>query len=232
MPLIRALSWVVLAVVLMGCAQPTKRVIDIRPGIGAEVDLDALRPPSGVRYVFDMEDAAGPIPMDMSLVARKTGTKLYRYSGELRLETPSTPAELADLSNRISQVFKGSGLRVQGTQVLLPFYMDTDNRFRVRQHRMAMFNLDDRYEPHDCFAQLGTCTSRAVSATGSITEARIETTEEGGIWRSEARVTYGAPRKTRRQTMIYSLDENGIPIDLLIVTRGPDGSRTNVMRRK
>lgn len=217
------------AVLLAACDAPQQ--INIRPGIGSDVDLDRLRPPSGVTYQFSTE--VGGVPQDGTLVlrSRRLGSNRYRYSGDIVLDFPEG-ANLEEGFNLVAQAFELDGLRAEGSQIFIPLSFTTDNRFR------SVYTTDlngrARHLPHDCFAVLGSCRFRDIQEGGQAT-IEVETTETGGVWTSVKRVvSSSAPvaPQDRRETLTYSLDRNGVIIDYFVTNREDGKLVTTAYRRK
>lgn len=218
-----------LAVLLGACDAPQQ--INIRPGIGSDVDLDRLRPPSGVTYRFSTEAQGMPQDGVLVLRARRIGANRYRYSGDVVLSFPEG-ANLEEGFNLVAQAFELEGLRAKGSQVFFPVSFTTDNRFRTV--RETEFNQRLIYSPHDCFAVLGRCRYRVIQEDGQVT-VEMETTETGGVWTSKKRViaaTAPVAPEDRRETLTYSLDKNGVMIDLFLTSRENGRLITTAYRRK
>lgn len=226
------LKYVLLSVVvLLGACADQSNIASIRPGIGSDVNLNLLRPPSGVTYQYATEFQGVTQPATMVLRARRIGAKRYRYSGDLVLTFPPG-ANLEEGVKSVARVFKVPGFRARGSQIFIPVSFTTDNRFRSSASSYLIKRA--RHRPHDCFAVLGSCTYRDIQEGGQAT-IRAETTEAGGIWTSRKTVlsaTNPIPRDDRTETLTYSLDKNGVIIDLFITNRDAGRRVTSAYRRK
>ncbi|MEP3347706.1 MAG: hypothetical protein ABJN34_04980 [Litoreibacter sp.] len=216
---------------LAGCATTTAP-IEIRPGIGSDVDLDALRPPTGVTYNFILENAGAPVPIEMRLTSRRRGANNYTYNGQMVVSLPQ-----AENLEEITKVLKGilgkSSIRVQGNQLFIPVGLTADNRFRSTKSDIT--GDVTRYTPHDCFAVLGTCRYKAIDSSGVAVSLISETTEENGVWRSRTKLDPRAknpdlPNETRRS--VFSIDKNGVLIDMYILRNSGAGRSEFAIKRK
>jgi hypothetical protein len=216
------------ALVLSACADPAK-VAQIRPGLGAEANLDAARPPSGVTYAYRVEQNGLPIPAGLTLTSRRLSPTSYRYNGFMSFEVPGDPENLKQVGALVSKAFRTRAPRIQGNKVFIPITIRTDNRFRSTAS--SLLAGDDKFTPHDCFAVLGTCTytaSRGGAQVGFISE----TSERDGIWRTITRLADGSERNGMREVMTYSLDKNAVVLDLAISTRSFGDRRVTTFRRQ
>lgn len=219
------------AILLLAACTDQSNIASIRPGIGSDVDLDRLRPPSGVTYQFATELQGVTQPTTMVLRSRRIGAKRYRYSGDLVLSFPPG-ANLEEGVKSVASAFKVPGFRAKGSQIFIPVSFTTDNRFRSTASSYLIKRA--RHSPHDCFAVLGTCTYRDIQDGGQAT-IRTETTETGGVWTSVKRVisaTNPIPPDDRTETLTYSLDQRGVIIDLFITSRENGRLITTAYRRK
>lgn len=221
-----------LAALLSACADPAQ-VARIRPGISSDVDLDAIRPPSGVTYNFTVEQGGFPIPAALTLTSRKRSSEVYDYTGAMVLQVPGNPAQLAEVAKVVSKAFKTKGPRIRGNKIFVPLKVRTDNRFRSITSSLLAAN--DIYVPHDCFAQLGTCTYTATRGGKAKLGFIAETTETGGIWRT---VTRADPKSTppglrgARRMLTYSIDKNAVVIDMAINDLGAGTRDITVFKRQ
>lgn len=205
---------------LAACGQPSSTTsVNIRPGIGQEVNLNALRPPSGVTYKYVLASDRFPAPVFLTLTSRRRGETTYEYTGSRILSLPEA-GNLDQLRQIVARTLKvrDINVRIEGNKIITPAKLRTDNRFRARLANFA--EADTIYAPHDCFGVIGTCRY-------TVTEGRrragfiAKTTESNGIWRSEIRVD---PRnRTRGQLPItrehfYSMDKNGVVLDMIQIT--------------
>ncbi|SFR46286.1 hypothetical protein [Litoreibacter janthinus] len=215
---------------LTGCAAPQSEVT-IRSGIGAEVDLDAVRPPSGVTYRFSLTSDQSPVPAVMSLTSRKRSGNRYTYNGQLVLTLPEAE-KLEDIAAVISEALGKTTVRAKGNQLFVPVGLTADNRFRSSRSNITADVT--RYAPHDCFAVLGTCRYQAIDRGGNVAALLTETTEQDGVWRSKTVLDPKAQNKglaaeTRRA--VYSIDKNAVLIDM-VVTRGAGPRRSQFAIRR
>jgi len=216
---------------LAGCAAP-QGPVSIRPGLGSEADLDAIRPPSGATYNFILTNDAAPVPATMSITSRKRGGNRYTYTGQMVLTLPEAE-NLEEITALISEALGKTTVRARGNQLFIPVGLTTDNRFR--SSRSNITSDVTRYAPHDCFGVIGTCQYRAIDRLGHVAALVTETTEKDGVWRSKTKLdptakNLGLVNETRRA--IYSIDKNAVLIDM-VVTRGSGAQRTRfAIRRK
>jgi len=104
--------------------------VSIRPGVTSDVDLDAITPPSGVTYRFDLLNADVPVPVSMALTSRRQSAKDYRYQGELVMTLPDAQ-NLDQIAKTISQVLGQTSVRATDNQLFIPIGLRSDNRFRA-----------------------------------------------------------------------------------------------------
>lgn len=231
MSVMRALSLLLTLGLLAACAEPQSPAT-VRPGLSSEVDLDALRPPSGVTYKFDLLNDEVPVPVSMDLTSRRQTATAYRYGGQLVMTLPDAQ-NLEQIAKIISDALGQTSVRAKGNQLFIPIGLRADNRFR--SSRSSITGDTTRYTPHDCFAVLGTCRYTATDRDGRSASLITETTEEGGIWRSKTVLdpkakNRGMVNETRRA--VYSIDKNAVLIDM-VVTRGSGAQRSSFsIRRK
>ena len=206
--------------------------VSIRPGVTSDVDLDAITPPSGVTYRFDLLNADVPVPVSMALTSRRQSAKDYRYQGELVMTLPDAQ-NLDQIAKTISQVLGQTSVRATDNQLFIPIGLRSDNRFRAS--RSSITGDTTLYAPHDCFAVLGTCRYTATDRGGQSAKLLTTTTEQDGIWRSKTVLdpdarNPGLVGETRRA--VYSIDKNAVLIDM-VVTRGVGARRSSFsIRRK
>ncbi|TDT77422.1 hypothetical protein BDE40_0709 [Litoreibacter halocynthiae] len=216
---------------LAGCAAPQGSVT-IRPGLGAEADLDAIRPPSEATYNFILTNDGAPVPATMSLTSRKRSGNRYTYSGQMVLTLPAAE-NLEQVAAVIAEALGKTTVRARGNQLFIPVGLTTDNRFR--SSRSNITSDVTRYAPHDCFAVLGTCRYKAIDRSGRVAALVSETTEQDGVWRSKTELdprakNPGLTNEIRRA--VYSIDKNAVLIDM-VVMRGSGARRTSfAIRRK
>ncbi|PTX55515.1 hypothetical protein C8N43_0154 [Litoreibacter ponti] len=220
------------ALLLTACAPPPGETLTVRPGIGSDVDLDAIRPPSGVTYRFDLINDGLPIPTDMRLTSRKRGATSYTYAGQMILTLPDA-RNLEQITAILSEAIGEAPISARGNQLFIPIGLKADNRFRATSSSIT--GDTTRYAPNDCFAVLGTCRYKAIDRAGRAASLVTETTEEGGIWRSRTKLdprekNPGLVNETRRA--IYSIDKNAVLLDM-VVLRGSGGQRSRfAIKRK
>ena len=230
--LIRAAFSIIILAFLAACADPGPP-IKIRSGIGQEADLDALRPPSGAVYRYVMEMNGVTVPAELRLLSRRLNATTYDYNGSLILTLPKVE-NLAEIRRLVARSFEVRDIkvRVRGNSIVIPVTQRSDNRFRSSSSSIAL--TKSRYSPHDCFAVLGTC--RYVASQDGRSVALIsETTEKNGVWRSKTRVDpakrkAGQTNEVRRST--YSIDQNGVLIDMIFSSISRGERSTMVLRRK
>ena len=121
-------------------------------------------------------------------------------------------------------------VRVRGNDIIIPVNLQADNRFRSTSSNFLLQQVS--YAPNDCFAVIGTCRYE-VMARGQRARLISETTEENGIWRTRTRLD---PRDRRGQparseSSIYSIDKNGVPIDIAVIGQA-DGQKSVVTIRR
>ncbi len=221
------------AACLAACAPPTEPVA-IRPGIGQEVDLDTLRPPSGVTYRYMVEIEALPLPVELVLTSRRRGNGRYDYVGNYIYTLPSGEG-LEDVTRVFREALEVENLQVEvrGNQLLVPYRHSADNRFRIA---VSTYQAQSRRTvPHDCFATLGSCQfTSTISGDPLQITFLAETTEANGVWTSRLRPdpSQRVARQLARQTLTYSLDRNAVPIDLVVQSSLAGMRETTVFRRK
>ena len=229
----RVLKFVLMLVVLLGlvaCEAP-RPPIEIRGGIGSDVDLNAIRPPSGRTYTYRLENSDLPIPASLRLTSKRRNSKTMDYRGALILTLPKTE-NLAEVVRIVSQAFEAQGPRVRGNQIFVPVFLRTDNRFRSTASSLLGDNV--RYIPNDCFAVLGTCRHLVVNDKGERIGVISETTESNGVWRTSQRPDPNrSPPALRgaREYWVYSIDKNAVLIDLVITSAGERGNSRIAFRR-
>jgi hypothetical protein len=234
MLLIRALLALFVLAALGACAPPPGPPVSIRPGIGQDVNLDALRPPSGVTYRFEVIDSEVPLPTELRITSRKRSAGTYDYVGDFIYSLPGRGG-LEQVAEVLKQELELDDLpvRVRGNMLLIPYLHRADNRFRISR---SVVNGDGRrHLPHDCLATLGTCQFTSVLEQDK-TALRFEstTTEAKGVWVTRTRpISAGAvARAISEQRLTYSLDKNGVPIDLVIQSRVGSNRMTTIYKRK
>lgn len=231
MTFIRALFALLTFATLAACAPPGPP-ISIRPGIGQTANLDAIRPPSGVSYRYQMQSDGIDLPVELRITSRRRSATRYDYRGSLTLTLPAA-GNLEEIGALIAQSLDLDELNVgiEGNRLIVPVSLQTDNRFRSVASSLVL--VDSRYDPHDCFAVLGTCRYTAIEGERSIALV-AETTEENGVWRTRTRPD---PRKRQPgqqsgiQTLIYSIDENAVLIDM-VISSVERGQRSSVVFRR
>ncbi len=211
---------------LAACADPADSIA-IRPGLTSDANLDALRPPSGVTYRYKMESGDIPVPVSLSLRSKRRSARVYDYTGTMAIRFPDE-VNFAEIGALVAQSFGVSDIKFSGSTASFPVALRTDNRFRSLSS--DFLRSSGRYVPHDCFAVLGRCTYRAFEGDQSVTLVS-ETTESGGIWTTVTRPAAGS-QGTGRQRMIYSLDRNGVMVDLVVSSTGQGGREPLVFRRQ
>ncbi len=223
------------AATLTACAPPEQAAqLAIRPGISQVVDLDTLRPPSGVTYRYKVEVKDLPLPVELVVTSRRRGDGAYEYVGNYIYTLPSGEG-LEDVSRVLRQTLEVEDLKVEvrGNQLLVPYRHISDNRFRIA---VSTFQAQSRRTvPHDCFATLGSCQyTSTISGDPRPVRFLADTTEASGIWTSRLRAdpSQGFASQLARQTLTYSLDRNGVPIDLVVQSRLRGMSETTVFRRQ
>lgn len=230
---LRLLAVLMLTALVSACAAPAPQVA-IRAGIGQEVDLDALRPPSGVTYRYKVEVQDLPLPVELVFTSRRRANGQYDYVGNYIYTLPSGEG-LDDVSRVLRSALDVDDLQVEvrGNQLLVPYRHRADNRFRIAD---STFQSESRTTtPHDCFATLGLCrfTSKISGDPLEVTFL-AETSEVSGVWTSKLRAdpNQSIARQLARQTLTYSLDKNAVPIDLVVVSRLAGMSETTIFRRQ
>lgn len=222
---------VFMSLFLAACADPGPP-IEIRPGITSATDLDRLRPPSGVTYRFSLETKDVPIPVTLTLRSQRRSARVYDYIGTMAITLPASENN-EEIGNLVAQSFGVKDVRFRGNDLVFPVNLRTDNRFRSLSSKLLLLN--SRFEPHDCLAVLGTCKYTSISEQGQAIRLVSETTESGGVWRSETRPDPAAGRQPGgqgRQRSIYSLDRNGVLLDLVLQQFGTQENETVIFRRK
>lgn len=231
MRLLRAITMLAALGLLAACAT-SPNPATVRPGLGSDVDLDVLRPPSGVTYNFDLINDEVPVPVSMDLTSRRHSAKDYRYRGQLVMTLPDAQ-NLEQIAKIISEALGQTSVRARNNQLFIPIGLRVDNRFR--SSRSSITGDTTRYTPHDCFAVLGTCRYTATDRDGNSAVLITETKEQDGIWRSKTKLdpkadNRGLVNETRRA--VYSIDKNAVLIDM-VVTRGAGAQRSSFsIRRK
>ena len=221
------------ATLLAACAPPPAQV-SIRPGIGQDVDLDTLRPPSGVTYRYMVEIEQLPLPVELVLTSRRRGNGQYDYVGNYIYTLPSGEG-LEDVTRVFREALEVDDLQVtvRGNQLLVPYRHTSDNRFRIA---VSTYQAQSRRTvPHDCFATLGSCQfTSTISGDPLQVKFLAETSEVGGVWTSRLRAdpSQRVARQLARQTLTYSLDKNAVPIDLVVQSSLAGMRETTVFRRQ
>ncbi|WP_298261789.1 hypothetical protein [uncultured Litoreibacter sp.] len=216
---------------LAGCATPYDPV-QVRSGIGADVDLDALRPPSGVTYNYVLESEGVPVPVTMSLKSRRLGRTNYTYDGQMTMVLPEAE-NLEEIAKVLSGVLGQTDIRVRGNRLMIPVGIKSDNRFRSASSNI----IGDvtRYTPHDCFAVLGECRYTSTDRNGRSINLLSTTTEDKGVWRSKTILDPKAknpkiPNETR--SSVYSIDKNAVLIDMYIFRKSGANRTVFAIKRR
>lgn len=215
---------------LAGCAVPTLP-IEIRPGVGSDVDFDGIRPPSGKTYRYVLENEGVPVPVTVSLRSRRLSASKYTYNGQMVVTLPEA-GNLEDIANVLSDVLGKTSIRVRGNQLLVPVGLKADNRFRSTSSNIT--GDVTRYAPHDCFAVIGSCRYKASDRNGFTVSLLTTTTEKNGVWQSRTVLDPKAknpkgPFEARRS--VYSIDANAVLIDMFIL-RTSRGQRTSFAMKR
>ncbi|EPX79455.1 hypothetical protein [Litoreibacter arenae] len=217
-------------VTLAGCAGPPSQV-SIRPGLGSDADLDAIRPPSGATYNFLLTNEGTPVPAAMSITSRKRKGNRYTYNGQMVLTLPEAN-NLEEVAAVIADALGKTTVRVRDNQLFIPVGLTVDNRFRASRSNIT--SDVTRYAPHDCFGVLGTCRYRAIDRQGRAASLVTETTEKDGIWRSRTVLDPKAENPgliNEPRHAFYSIDKNAVLLDM-VVTRGSGAQRTSFAIRR
>lgn len=220
--------WVALTSLLVLAACAEVEPVSIRPGLTSEANLDRLRPPSGVTYRFALEDGDLPVPVELTLRSSRRGARIYDYNGAMSIRFPDN-VNFENVGDLVAQTFGVKDVTFRGSTVSFPVKLRTDNRFRSLNS--SFVGRAGSYVPHDCFAVLGTCSYRAVNAEGQALDLVSETTETNGVWRSVTKPKRGSG-VSGTQRMTYSLDRNGVLLDM-VLSSNQGGQRSRlVFRRK
>lgn len=206
----RVVFALLIAVLLSACADPYQ-VSNIRPGVGSDDDLDALRPPSGVTFNYSVIRNDQALPAALSLTSKRINSTTYDYIGSIVFQLPGSVGDIRKISQDIAKVFGTAAPKIRNNRVYIPVRVRTDNRFRGRSSTLLAGN--DRYVPHDCIATLGRCEYQSIDARGRKAPFTVETTETGGVWRA---TTQSKIFKSLKRQMVYSLDRNGVLLDMAI----------------
>ncbi len=220
------------SLLLAACADPTAG-IEIRPGsTTSATNLDALRPPSGVTYRYALETKDVPIPVTLTLRSQRRSAKVYDYIGTMAIALPPSDNN-EEIGNLVAESFGVKEVKFRGNNLVFPVSLRTDNRFRSLSSKLLLNK--GKYVPHDCLAVLGTCKYTSLNEQGKSIKLVSETTESGGIWRSDTRPDPAAgpqPDGEGRLRAVYSLDRNGVLIDMILARIGGGPQDTVVFRRK
>lgn len=221
-----------LTLTLAGCAAPPLPQMSVRAGMGSDVNLNTIRPPSGVTYSYAFEAEGIPAPVTLQLTSKRRSARVYDYNGTFALTIPEAD-NLEEITKQISQVFDVEGITGKGNQLFIPIKLRTDNRFR--SVKSSLFFTTKIYAPHDCFAQLGICRF-AISSKGQPTINLItETSEKNGVWRSTTRPDPDkSPRRGQRlrEDAVYSIDRNAVIVDMVVTQSGIGRPSRMSFRRK
>ena len=126
----------------------------------------------------------------------------------------------------------GRSADVVGTDVILRKRDVIDNRGRTLSSDRGGVQLT--FDPHDCRATIGTCRAVRVGSDGEKVPIVVETSELGGIWRSEIRrdpERDPASRGALIEEAIYSVDANAVLIDMNRVDHEKDLGQYQEIRR-
>lgn len=230
MKILKTIGTLAILPILAACVDPTAGIA-IRSGITSQTDLDSLRPPSGVTYRYALETKDVPIPVTLTLKSKRRSAKVYDYIGTMAITLPPSKNN-EEIGNLVAKSFGVKDVKFRGDNLIFPVSLRTDNRFRSVSSKLLLLN--NRYVPHDCLAVLGTCKYTSLNEQGQSIKLISETTEASGIWRSETRPDPAAgpqPGGEGRQRAIYSLDRNGVLIDMILARVGAD-NEVVVFRRK
>jgi hypothetical protein len=212
---------------LSACVAGTGQV---QPGLGSDLDQDQLTPPSGARYDFVLSKSGEPESFKMALVSKRLAANRYRYDGSIFIPLPGDNAELVAMVIEVMrEVFEDPTIRQSGDKLVVALRVETDRRFRATRSNILLADL--RFMPHDCFAQIGTCRSTVSGPLGKAV-VETETSESGGIWRSESRFVSGTKDAAfERRSMTYSIDQNGVLLDATFTTQADGVTETFSVRR-
>lgn len=225
--LLRSLAGMLVLVVLSACSDPAES-IQIRPGIGSDVDLERLQPPSGVTYRYSVENNGLPVPVLITLKSRKLSRTRYDYRGNVAFTFPDE-VNFDEVGNLVADAFGVKDIRFRGNTAVFDIQMRTDNRFRSTS--ASVLSDSERFEPHDCYGMLGKC-AYTVRLPGDVSFKLVTTTtEKDGIWRSTTRA---APENPGPGVILYtySMDRNGVLIDAVERSKGFGDRSVTVYRRK
>jgi hypothetical protein len=212
---------------LSACVAGTGQV---QPGLGSDLDQDQLTPPSGARYDFVLSKSGEPESFKMALVSKRLAANRYRYDGSIFIPLPGDNPELVAMVIEVMrEVFDDPTIRQSGDKLVVALRVETDRRFRATRSNILLADL--KFTPHDCFAQIGTCRSTVSGPLGKAV-VETETSESGGIWRSESRFVSGTRDAAfERRSMTYSIDQNGVLLDATFTTQADGVTETFSVRR-
>lgn len=221
----------IMGVALLAACTPPAPPVAIRGGITQAINLDTVRPPSGVTYRYQMEAADLPFPVELRLTSRRRSANTIDYTGSMIMTLPQA-GNLEEIGRLIARGLDAEdvSIGIEGNRLLVPIKVRTDNRFRSVKSQLNL--IDTQFAPHDCFAVLGTCRYTATEQ-GRAVSLVTETTEENGVWSTRTRPDRSrGTRGSGSQLLTYSLDRNAVVIDMVITTSQGGQRSTTIFRRK
>lgn len=214
--MIRTLLALAAAALLSACVTTTPPV-ELRPGLTAAQVAQPIRKPLGRTYNWRMTlEGEQSLPAVLTLRSSSAGNGLVRMRGRVSITLPAELDLGSDpnaVAREISQALTGSaeGISFAGRNLNLPSEIIFDSRGRARAFQMLA--TDVRYAPSDCFSVVGDCSYTAVNDRGQTKRIRVSTTESGGVWRAELRDRGGL-----QSTQIYTLDRDGVMLDVVLIS--------------
>ena len=184
----------------------------IRPGVGAARGFAAARPPLGTPITYAIRTPLRDAPNEMQVVLQP------RDGGYTRAETVRIPESSAVQANIIAAMVRqrdGRAAEVVGTDVVLRARDELDPLGRCISSDRGGIRIG--WDPHDCRATLGECRTVRHDPDGRTNHLIVTTTEADGIWREQVRLDPARDpqgKTTLLEEAFYSLDENGLLIDM------------------
>lgn len=202
----------------------------IRPGVTSSAGFDQVSPPVGELVRYRIMSPLRDEPSELSVTYRPATD-----GGFLREETVRIPETSIVEARMIASMVRqrdGRSADVVGTDVILREQDRIDSRGRTLHSDRGGVQLS--FDPHDCRATLGTCRTTRTGPEGDEVPLLVQTSELGGIWRSEIRrdpERDPASRGALLEETIYSVDENAVLIDMNRVDHEKDLGQYQEIRR-
>ncbi len=202
----------------------------VRPGATSAAGFDQASPPVDQLVRYQILSPLRDDPSELSVIFHPG-----ENGGFVREETVRIPESSIVEARMIASMVRqrdGRAADVVGTDVILRELDQIDHRGRTLHSDRGGAQLT--FEPHDCRATLGTCRTTRIDTDGEQVPLLVQTSELGGIWRSEIRrdpERDPASRGALLEETIYSVDENAVLIDMNRIDHEKDLGQYQEIRR-